>query len=76
MTTNQPGSVAANLRAEIARRQRRQADLADIWGISEMGVSRRVNGFVPISAEQAALAAQWLGLDVADLFGDQRRQSA
>lgn len=68
MTTKQPNSVAANLRAEIARHQRRQADLADIWGISEMAVSRRVNGFVPISAEQAAQAAEWLGMDVADLF--------
>lgn len=72
MTTDQPNGVAANLRAEIARRQRRQADLADVWGISEMAVSRRVNGFVPITAEQAAQAAQWLGLDVSDLFAAER----
>lgn len=72
MTTKQPNGVAANLRAEIARRQRRQADLADVWGISEMAVSRRVNGFVPITAEQAAQAAQWLGLDVSDLFAVER----
>ena len=60
--------VAANLRAEIARRQKRQADLADIWGMSPMAVSRRVNGAVPLSTDQTAAAAKWLGLDVADLF--------
>lgn len=69
MTTETPTDVAANLRAEIARHQRRQADLADVWGISQMAVSRRLNGTVPLSADQTASAAEWLGLDVADLFG-------
>lgn len=69
MTTEAPSDVAANLRAEIARRQKRQADLAPIWGMSEMAVSRRINGAVPVSADQALQAAEWLGMDVADLFG-------
>ncbi len=69
MTTEAPSDVAANLRAEIARRQKRQADLAPIWGMSEMAVSRRINGTVPVSADQALQAAEWLGLDVSDLFG-------
>jgi hypothetical protein len=68
MPTETSTSVAANLRAEIARRQLRQADLAAIWGVSEMAVSRRVNGAVPLSADQTVAAAAWLGLDVADLF--------
>jgi transcriptional regulator with XRE-family HTH domain len=69
MPTETNIDVAANLRAEIARRQLRQADLAAIWGISEMAVSRRVNGAVPLSADQTAAAAEWLGLSIADLFG-------
>jgi transcriptional regulator with XRE-family HTH domain len=69
MPTETSINVAANLRAEIARRQMRQADLAAIWNVSEMAVSRRVNGAVPLSANQTAAAAEWLGLDVADLFG-------
>lgn len=68
MPTETTTDVAANLRAEIARRQKRQADLAAIWGISEMAVSRRVNGAVPLSADQTQAAAAWLGMDVADLF--------
>ena len=68
MPTNTTTDVAANLRAEIARRQKRQADLVAIWGVSPMAVSRRVNGAVPLSADQAAAAAEWLGMDVADLF--------
>ena len=68
MPTQTTTDVAANLRAEIARRQKRQADLAAIWGMSSMAVSRRVNGAVPMSAEQTAAAAKWLGMPVADLF--------
>lgn len=69
MTTETPTDVAANLRAEIARRQKRQADLAAIWGMSPMAVSRRINGAVPLSAEQTVAAAQWLGVEVTDLLG-------
>ncbi len=68
MPTETTTDVAANLRAEIARQQKRQADLADVWGLSTMAVSRRVTGAVPMSADETAAAAAWLGLDVADLF--------
>jgi hypothetical protein len=33
-----------------------------------MAVSRRINGAVPLSTDQTAAAAKWLGLPVADLF--------
>jgi transcriptional regulator with XRE-family HTH domain len=68
MTTEINEAVAANLRAEIARRKRRQADLTDVWGISQMGVSRRLAGSVPITAGELQAAAEWLGLDMADLM--------
>lgn len=61
-------STAANLRAEIARQQRRQADLMEVWGLSEMGVSRRLTGRTPITVEQFAAAAEWLGVDPTDLL--------
>lgn len=68
MPTETTTDVAANLRAEIARRQKRQADLAAIWGVSPMAVSRRINGAVPISADQIASAAKWLGVPTAALL--------
>lgn len=61
-------AVAANLRAEIARQRKRQADLADLWSVSQMGVSRRLNGATPISAPQLSAAAQWLGVEPNDLL--------
>jgi hypothetical protein len=33
-----------------------------------MAVSRRVNGAVPLSADQTVAATAWLGLDLADLL--------
>lgn len=61
-------AVAANLRAEIARQRKRQADLADLWSVSQMGVSRRLNGATPISAPQLLAAAEWLGVDPSTLL--------
>jgi len=64
-------TVAANLRAEIAAQRRRQADLMEVWGMSEMGVSRRMTGRTPITTEQLIAAAAWLGVDAADLLPNQ-----
>ncbi len=68
MRTTNPGAVAANLRAEIARQRKRQADLAELWGMSEMAVSRRLTGRTPIATEQLLVAAEWLGLTPAALL--------
>jgi hypothetical protein len=68
MPTDINETVAANLRAEIARRKRRQADLVDLWGLSPMGVSRRISGAVPLSPAELSTAADWLGVDMADLL--------
>jgi transcriptional regulator with XRE-family HTH domain len=68
MRNNDRGALAANLRAEIARQRKRQADLADLWRVSEMAVSRRLTGSTPISAEQLAAAADWLGVEVGALL--------
>jgi transcriptional regulator with XRE-family HTH domain len=57
-------AVAANLRAEIARQLKRQADLAELWQMSEMAVSRRLTGRVPLTVEQLTIAADWLGVTV------------
>lgn len=70
MSIDTTSDVAANLRAEIARRQMRQADLAGIWGLSAMAVSRRLTGITPITTEQLTTAAAWLGVTASDLLGD------
>lgn len=68
MTNNPREAVAANLRAEIARQRKRQADLADLWGMSEMAVSRRLTGRASISTEHLLAAAAWLGVESSSLL--------
>lgn len=51
MTTNLSGLVAANIRAELARRNIPQAAVADALGLSNAAVSRRLNGRAPIDID-------------------------
>lgn len=68
MPVQKSASPADNLRAELARQQRRQGELAEVWGLSEMAVSRRLSGAVEITVSQLISAAAWLKLDVAALL--------
>lgn len=62
--------VAANVRAEVARRRIRQADLADAMGLDQRAVSRRLLGHVEFSATELQKVAQILDVPVARLLGE------
>lgn len=54
--------VAAEVRAQMARKRVTQTDLAAALGVSQMTISRRLNGRAPFDVEE--LAAVALALDV------------
>ena len=60
--------VAAEIRAEMARRQCRQADLTQVLGVSQSGVSARLAGRIPLSVTDLVLIAHWLEIDPARLL--------
>ena len=55
--------VAAAVRAEMARRKATQAQLAEILGVHQMSVSRRLNGRTPFTAAEILQVAEFLGVD-------------
>lgn len=61
--------VASEIRAEIARQQRRQSDLTDVLDVSQSGVSARLNGRVDLTVNEVVAIAQWLGVDPSHWFG-------
>lgn len=63
MTATQ--AVAAEIRAEMARQQRRQADLADLLGLSGSSVSLRLNGHQELTISEMLRIAAWLDCDPA-----------
>jgi transcriptional regulator with XRE-family HTH domain len=66
-----PGElVAANIRAEVARRALTQQQLADMLGVGQWWISRRLTGNVPISADDLVRIAAALGVPAATLLLD------
>jgi len=61
-------SVAAEVRAQLARRQLTGTALAAAIGKSEMYVSRRLRGQVAFDLADIEQAAQFLGIPVVDLM--------
>jgi transcriptional regulator with XRE-family HTH domain len=55
-------SVAAEMRAEMARQRRTATELAAFLGCSVQSASRRLNGEVRIDLDEVALIADWLGV--------------
>ena len=68
MTSDATEIISGNLRAEIARSRRNQSELTDIWHVSAMSVSRRLQGKTKVSAQELHAAADWLGVDIAVLL--------
>ena len=60
--------VTSEIRAEIARQQRRQSDLVDILEVSQSGVSARLNGRIDLTLNELVAIADWLGVDPSDWF--------
>lgn len=69
MTNTTPSeAVAAEIRAELARRRIPQARLAALLGVSQVSVSRRLSGETPFDLNELVKVADFLGIDVADLL--------
>ena len=69
-----PNTTAANVRAELARHGKSQADLADALraaGIrtSQQTISRRLNGAIPFNVDELQAVAAWLEVPLPDLVG-------
>lgn len=65
---NLNATVAANARAELARRGEKQADLALAAGWTKTTASRRLNGSSDWTATDLDRAAAHFGLPVSDLL--------
>lgn len=66
--------VAGEIRAELARQRRSQAELATQLGVSRPWLSRRLSGETPLSVGDIANIADALGVALSDLMApvDQR----
>ena len=61
-------TVAAEIRAEMARQRRTGRDLASVLQISQQSASRRMNGETDMSLDEIATVSDWLGLSPTALF--------
>ena len=55
-------SVAAAVRAELARKRRTGVQLAELMGITQQSVSKRLCGNTPFSVTELVLVAEWLDI--------------
>jgi transcriptional regulator with XRE-family HTH domain len=70
MKTTVRQRLAAELRAELARQQRAQAQLAEAIGVSQATVSRQLRGQGDFTAPQLVAAAEFLGVPLTALLGE------
>ena len=61
--------VAANVRAELARRRITQTDVAERLGVSRQNVAQRLNGSVDFRVGELISIANMLGITIGDLVG-------
>lgn len=61
---------AANVRAEMARRNVRQITVAKRLGISQAAISRRLSGETEFSVAELLQVADLLGVTAAHLLGE------
>ncbi|MCT2282590.1 helix-turn-helix domain-containing protein [Micromonospora chalcea] len=57
------GKIAAEIRAEMARKRMTQRDLADKLGIAQPAVQLRLSGQRPFRAEELVVIAAALGVE-------------
>ena len=61
--------VAANVRAEMARQRKRQADLGEVLGLTQGAVSKRMSGTVALDVDELGKIADFLGVPATTLIG-------
>lgn len=64
-------SVAAEVRAQMARRQLSGKSIAREMGISQQSISLRLTGKVPFDVTELAHVARILGVEIVSLFPDE-----
>lgn len=60
--------VAAEVRAEMARQNKLQLELANVLGITEKTAGVRLRGTVPFNVIELAQVAAWLGVPVGQFY--------
>lgn len=60
--------IAAEVRAELARQNKSQRDVAEALGMVQPVVSLRLQGKRSFRAEELAQLAEWLGVPVAQFL--------
>lgn len=66
--------VAAQVRAEMARRGLKQKDLAEVLGMTQQAVSPKHSGHRPYSQADLWTISDWLGIPFAELLGEAGRE--
>lgn len=69
-------TIAAEIRAEVARQRRKYSDLAKELGLAPATISDRMAGRVPFDTNELEKVAQWLGIDVVHLISPRYRNAA
>jgi transcriptional regulator with XRE-family HTH domain len=63
-------NVAANVRAELARKRISQTKVADHLGVSRQNIAQRLNGRVDFRVSELVAIASLLGIPVTALLSD------
>lgn len=72
----QTSHVAANIRAEIARRGKNQVDVAEALGITRQAVSNRLLGRVEFRVSEVQAIADYLGVPASVLVDDHSKAAS
>jgi len=71
MGTKSPSHrVASNVRAEMARRNQTQSSLAELVGMRQQAISRRMSGQTEFTIDELARIAAALGCPLVDLLAE------
>ena len=68
--------VAANLRAEVARRRIPQRELAQVLECSQQSMSRRLQGTQPLTVDELMALSAFLDMDPAVLLDGAKEPAA
>lgn len=70
MPKTDDSATHANVRAELARHNATQGDVAELLSLSHSAVSRRMRGETPFRNRELELIAERLGIPLESLLGD------
>jgi transcriptional regulator with XRE-family HTH domain len=70
MATQWAMTTGDNIGAELRRKRHTQTDLADLLGLSQAAVSRKLRGKAPMTVDELFTIAAWLDVSVMELVPD------